>query len=94
MSSVSPTNQDLTNDTTFSQIKSRVPVPLSRYRTVPISFKLGSDFTVYFGSRSGFESETISLKEICFKTQISCPFLLDKSGFGSSYKMLISLSGS
>ena len=29
MSSVSPTNQDLSNDTTFSQIKSRVPVPLS-----------------------------------------------------------------
>ena len=28
-SSVSPTNQDLSNDTTFSQIKSRVPVPLS-----------------------------------------------------------------
>ena len=29
MLSVSPTNQDLSNDTTFSQIKSRVPVPLS-----------------------------------------------------------------
>ena len=28
MSSVSPTNQDLSNYTTFSQIKSRVPVPL------------------------------------------------------------------
>ena len=28
-SSVSPTHQDLSNDTTFSQIKSRVPVPLS-----------------------------------------------------------------
>ena len=28
-SSVSPTNQDLSNDTTFSQIKSRVPVPLT-----------------------------------------------------------------
>ena len=28
-SSVSPTNQDLFNDTTFGQIKSRVPVPLS-----------------------------------------------------------------
>ena len=28
MSSVNPTNQDLSNDTTFSQIKSRVPVPL------------------------------------------------------------------
>jgi len=27
-SSVSPTNQDLSNDTTFSQIQSRVPVPL------------------------------------------------------------------
>ena len=25
---MSPTNQDLFNDTTFSQIKSRVPVPL------------------------------------------------------------------
>jgi len=29
MSSVSPTNQDLSNDTIFSQIKSRVPVPLN-----------------------------------------------------------------
>ena len=28
--SVSPTNQDLSNDTTFSQIKSRVSVPLKR----------------------------------------------------------------
>ena len=28
MSSVSPTHQDLSNDTTFSQIKFRVPVPL------------------------------------------------------------------
>ena len=27
-SSVSPTHQDLFNDTTFSQMKSRVPVPL------------------------------------------------------------------
>ena len=26
---MSPTHQDLSNDTTFSQIKSRVPVPLS-----------------------------------------------------------------
>ena len=31
MSSVSPTNQDLSNDTTFSQIKSRVPVPLKSF---------------------------------------------------------------
>ena len=30
---MSPTNQDLSNDTTFSQIKSRVPVPLDiRYK--------------------------------------------------------------
>ena len=34
MSSVSPTNQDLSNDTTFSQIKSRVPVPLTSMRTM------------------------------------------------------------
>ena len=26
---MSPTNQDLSNDTTFSKIKSRVPVPLN-----------------------------------------------------------------
>ena len=26
---MSPTHQDLSNDTTFNQIKSRVPVPLS-----------------------------------------------------------------
>ena len=31
MSSVSPTHQDLSNYTTFSQIKSRVPVPLKPY---------------------------------------------------------------
>ena len=42
MSSVSPTNQDLSNDTTFSQIKSRVPVPLrenqrTKTNTVTIS---------------------------------------------------------
>ena len=30
MSSVSPTNQDLSNDTTFSQIKSHASVPLSQ----------------------------------------------------------------
>ena len=30
MSSVSPTNQDLSNDTTFRQIKTRVPVPLNK----------------------------------------------------------------
>ena len=29
---MSPTHQDLSNDTTFSQIKSRVPVPLNRNR--------------------------------------------------------------
>ena len=29
---MSPTHQDLSNDTTFSQIKSRVPVPLSASR--------------------------------------------------------------
>ena len=29
---MSPTHQDLSNDTTFSQIKSRVPVPLSRIK--------------------------------------------------------------
>ena len=36
-SSVRPTHQDLTNDTTFSQIKSRVPVPLNKstQSTVP-----------------------------------------------------------
>ena len=27
---MSPTHQDLSNDTTFSQIKSRVPVPLNK----------------------------------------------------------------
>ena len=27
---MSPTHQDLSGDTTFSQIKSRVPVPLNR----------------------------------------------------------------
>ena len=31
MSSVSPTHQDLSNDTTFSQIKSCVPVPLRHF---------------------------------------------------------------
>jgi len=36
MSSVSPTNQDLSNDTTFSQIISRVPVPLSSRQKRPV----------------------------------------------------------
>jgi len=41
-SSVIPTNQDLSNDTTFSQIKSRVPVPLRKkwsknLETVPLN---------------------------------------------------------
>jgi len=31
---MSPTHQDLSNDTTFSQIKSRVPVPLSTYQAL------------------------------------------------------------
>ena len=31
---MSPTHQDLSNDTTFSQIKSRVPVPLNSERYV------------------------------------------------------------
>ena len=46
MSSVSPTNQDLSNDTTFSQIKSRVPVPLKRFRYIYIyqSIALFNDF--------------------------------------------------
>ena len=40
MSSVIPTNQDLSNDTTFSKIKSRVPVPL-RLKTIgPLVMKL------------------------------------------------------
>ena len=39
MSSVSPTNQDLSNDTTFSQIKSRVPVPLRDERNFQASFQ-------------------------------------------------------
>ena len=38
---MSPTNQDLSNDTTFSQIKSRVPVPLRGCRT--------RFFVVFFG---------------------------------------------
>ena len=38
MSSVSPTNQDLSNDTTFSQIKSRVPVPLKQHNKEKIFF--------------------------------------------------------
>jgi len=38
MSPVSPTNQDLSNDTTFSQIKSRVPVPLRAIGTYGFKF--------------------------------------------------------
>ena len=56
MSSVSPTNQDLSNDTTFSQIKSRVPVPLrqvGRYRYgTGITYTVGAIhlliFHIYF----------------------------------------------
>ena len=36
MSFVSPTHQDLSNDANFSQIKSRVPVPLRDGKTVRI----------------------------------------------------------
>ena len=32
MSSVSPTDQDLSNDTTFSQLQSCVPVPLGVFK--------------------------------------------------------------
>jgi len=39
MSSVSPTNQDLSNDNTFSQIKSHVPVPLRDQWKIKGSFK-------------------------------------------------------
>ena len=44
MSSVSPTQQDLSNDTTFSQIKSRVPVPISQ------KFKISCIFYIYNNS--------------------------------------------
>jgi len=36
---VSPTHQDLSNDTTFSQIKSRVPVPLKGNSHEILNFK-------------------------------------------------------
>ena len=38
---MSPTHQDLSNDTTFSQIKSRVPVPLITYLGVLVYYKAG-----------------------------------------------------
>ena len=50
---MSPTNQDLSNDTTFSQIKSRVPVPLSSVADANILIiRPGFDLIVNF--RSGF----------------------------------------
>ena len=43
MLSVSPTNQDLSNDTTFSQIKSHVPVPLrERNESVSLTLDIGT----------------------------------------------------
>lgn len=35
---VSPTNQDLSNDTTYSQIKSDVPVPLNQCSALIVAF--------------------------------------------------------
>jgi len=49
---LSPTHQDLSNDTTFSQIKSRVPVPLNnseqKSKTQDIYIHLISIFILYY----------------------------------------------
>jgi len=46
---VSPTHQDLSNDTTFSQIKSRVPVPLSMVcQSIKIKFIKGTVGTLHW----------------------------------------------
>ena len=67
MSSVSPTHQDLSNDTTFSQIKSRVPVPLIKnYKKIPrCNTHLGFDFVfenLHVNSRK-IESGSRNLKK-------------------------------
>ena len=43
---MSPTHQDISNDTTFSQIKSRVPVPLKGqcYKIFEVEFLLPNFF--------------------------------------------------
>ena len=48
---MSPTHQDRSNDNTFSQIKSRVPVPLNRSIWVPKNAEL------YANSKSEDEIE-------------------------------------
>jgi len=51
---VSPTHQDISNDTTFSQIKSRVPVPLTfQHRILLICFQHLSK--IFFTKRSKFK---------------------------------------
>ena len=46
---MSPTHQDLSNDTTFSQIKSRVPVPLSesKQKRPQINFYINKNTPLY-----------------------------------------------
>ena len=43
---MSPTHQDLSNDTTFSQIKSRVPVPLRAIPVLYVLYILGAELTL------------------------------------------------
>ena len=53
---MSPTHQDLSNDTTFSQIKSRVPVPLSmQTQAINCYHKMRSvDWSEHAGNRERF----------------------------------------
>ena len=43
---MSPTHQDLSNDTTFSQIKSRVPVPLNNSCIIFFTIKAGKHYFI------------------------------------------------
>ena len=77
MSSVSPTHQDLSNDTTFSQFKSRVPVPLIGVHWYPYmpwfmssSQKMGSSKKLFCNLRNGYQEVVHIFMDISAKRKI------------------------
>ena len=67
-SSVSPTHQDLSNDTTFSQIKSRVPVPSTDLTLQGSIF----DAVVAMDQVEFFNCGVPLPQETCEETQFHC----------------------
>ena len=82
---MSPTHQDLSNDTTFSQIKSRVPVPLikkeylfSDVLACDVMFLYVGMHATGFRSKVGFLMDLTSLNTFCATSHYSCiiPYML------------------